>query len=255
MNKYLILLVSFILGCGIAPTDAGKTLELISGQTSEWCGWGPPDPDTMEVEKAFNHPDGFGLTGTYGCFEFDAQWPGGFCWAPGTLVVKGRLFTDGQNTAWVNNMTDEWNSWKNRLNARGWQVSETTGSPAPTMNVHTDTTTSGPGVLAESLQNTWTLHSGFDQGDYWTYAKCDVKVYKLRIEALPAYIASSSSQRTKYLHNIWDHEYEHCAGLAHTDTENLLMSDVYYFPGPRFDNYLNPTANELQMIDDFEPLN
>lgn len=102
-------------------------------------------------------------------------------------------------------------------------MAKTNGNPTPTMNVHTDSTTTTSGVLAESLQNTWTLHTGFSQGDYWTYAKCDVKAYRARINANIYYQSATTTQKNRWEKNMWQHEYGHCSGLAHTNTVDLLM--------------------------------
>lgn len=253
--KFLILVLAALLAaCGVSPHDADLGLSASVASPDDWCGFNPQPP--QNTDKIFIHPDGYGLTGTYGCFEEDEEWPGGFCWAPGTQVHLVRLYTDGQDAAWFKQLTDEFGSWRDRLNTRGWRITRwSMAGTVPTMNAHTDSTTTSPGVLGESLQNTWTLHSGFDQGDYWTYAKCDVRLYRARIEANVFYQAATAAQKVKYVKNLWDHELSHCSGLAHVVEEDLLMSNVYHFPGPRFDSLLNPTVGEMDMLEDFEPLN
>lgn len=267
MRFTLIPIIALTMACGISPQDAADHLDSDLSHVEDWCGWKAPDPLTMDivnvvdhsgegldVDKAFDHPDGFGLTGTYGCFDADATWPGGFCWAPGTLHVVTRIWQDGQPQAWYQNSTDEYGSWKNQLNARGWSITRVSSGTA-TMNVHTDPTTTSPGILGESLQNTWTLHTGFSQGEYWTYDKCDVKVYQKRIELNQYYAAASPTEQDHYQENTYAHEYGHCSGLAHVSATNLLMSNVYTYPGPRFSNNMNFTPNQLDMLEDFEPLN
>lgn len=254
MNVYKILAFISLLAtaCGVSPQDASDNLEYSSEHPEEWCGWHPPQPEDATVEKAFNHPNGYGVTAAYGCFT--GGWTGGFCYAPEHKVHRIRLFQDGQDAAWFKNLTDEYGAIRDRMNARGWQVSKwATGNPTPTMEAHTDSL-SGPGVLAEVDYNGLTYWE-FPNGDYITYAECIAVAHRPRIEANVDYQSASATQQQKWLKNMWDHELGgHCFGLPHTNSEDLLMSDVYYFPGPRFNSNLNPTAAELQMFVDFQPL-
>lgn len=79
--KKIIVIAGFMMACGISPHDADEMLESMEHDHGSWCGWKAPDPATMEIvgvvdhahdenhdeiEKAFNHPDGFGITGTLG---------------------------------------------------------------------------------------------------------------------------------------------------------------------------------------------
>ena len=250
-NLWMVLLV--LCACGVSPHDAAVELEHVSSHPEGWCGWegGPPVED---VEKAFNHPDGYGITNTFGCFDSATTWPGGFCYAPEFLVIDWKLFKGGQDDAWYKKSTDEFGVVANLLNARGWTVTRD-GDAVYDYSGHTGTT-HPQGYLGSSVQSGWINHGNITgQGDYWTYNKCESWLYRTSIEANQFYQAASTTQRDKYLKNLWQHEYGHCIGLAHLTTSNLLMSVNYTFPGPLFDTNLNYTSGQLLMLEEFEPLN
>src|SRR5690606_28764248 len=116
---------------------------------SKWCDFNPQPP--IDTDKAFRHPDGYGITGTYGCFEDDAGWPGGFCMAPGTRTWRVRLFQDGQDSLWFKRSTDEYGATASVLNGIGWTVSRV-GNNTYNMAVHTGTVNpDGSGTLGASF--------------------------------------------------------------------------------------------------------
>lgn len=247
MNRLILLVTCGLLAaCGVSPVEADKELRRSVETPDQWCSVKLHE-DTED--KLGYHPEGYGITATYGCFSED--WPGGFCYAPGTKTFVVKVFTDGQDAAWIANANNEYGSWRDRLNSRGWNISKS--NTGYNMEVRTSMVAT-PGVLGATDFFMLDFLEA-PRGDYIRYEYATVTLFRARIEANVFYQSANATQKQKYLKNIWDHEYSHVSGLAHTeDTENLLMSEIYYFPGPRFDSLLAPTTTELQMLDDFEPL-
>src|ERR1043165_3080700 len=122
--------------CGYSPEQVD---DYIDSEESVDCGWQPPtlesvvsDPTTefvwdegveADVEEAFNHPAGFGITTERGCSMNDTEWPGDFCWAPAVKNWKVRVFDD-QDGTWVSKANNEFGQWRDRLNARGWSITK-----------------------------------------------------------------------------------------------------------------------------------
>jgi len=205
----ILLSLAAAAGCGISPQDAADELNYSSVHSEEWCDFNPAPPG-VEVDKASNHPNGYGITALYGCFEDDTTWPGGFCFAPFTKNWTVKIFQDGQSSEWFKNATDEYGATQNVLSSADWSVTRVSGSSF-NMAIHTGTTNpNGSGTLGASLQSSWiNLGNITGQGDYWTYAYCEAWLFKASIEANGAYQSASAAQKTRYLKNLWQHEYGH----------------------------------------------
>ncbi len=251
MNKS-ISVVLLSLACGVSPMDAAEELSV----SSSWCGWNP-SPPSENVEKFSNHPNGYGITSTLGCFDSGATWPGGYCFAPSSTWQWVRIYKDGQTDAWFKNATDEYGVLEARLNEADWDVSRVSGLPgqrSPTIEVHTGTT-DPTGYLGTAQYGGWVLADTTDQGEYWTVTNCTATLFKTSIEANQFYQAASSARKLLYLKNLWQHEMLHCLGQAHVTVANTLMSVSYTYPGTWFTSNLNHTDEQQQMFVDFDPLN
>jgi hypothetical protein len=236
--KYFLLLP--VLACGVAPHDAALSLDAVLASPEDWCGWKEP-----EVDKNVQIPDDYGITSTYGCDD-NTAWPGGFCLTPGDLHQRWRLFQGSQDAVWFQDMTDEFGGVQSRMNARGWDISRvSTGTIAQgTVEVEVRTGTTNGGLLGMGNPMNWiTVQDPL--GAWRLFGDCEVYLYRTTIEANQFYQAASPTQKYKYRKNLWDHEMSHCTGLSHDNETDELMSDVYYFPGPRFDSLLNPMSDDL----------
>lgn len=256
----ILLFLLMAVGCGNSPADANAEIDRMIEELDHGDDIVAESGDVFfhemdTVDKSWVHPNGFGYSGSgYGCFDADANYPGGWCSAPATKTWTARVYNDGTDLVWWNDIVNsETVAVKDRLNSVGWDVSIVT-SGTPGLEVRTGGV-SPSGYLGTADQYGWTVYD-VEKGDYKVYTKCVATLWKTTIEANWAYQAASPYFRKLYTRNLTDHELMHCAGVPHTSgTSNLLMSQTYSYPGVWFNSNLSPTAAEIQMLTNFDPIN
>lgn len=267
MMKYMMLVTMLLtFGCGVSPDEASDELDRLISHSEEWCGWGehnhPPEKEPgqkplyevqEEVEKWFN-PQGYGIGGDdQFCATGSTPWAGGYCVTPDTKTVRFRLIQGTQDNAWFKHSTDIYGIVETQLNGFGWSISRVGSSGNPTYEAKTGTT-DPTGYLGTSQGSGWAWVATTPQGEFWIRNHCVATLFRTSIEANWAYQAASSTQKMKFLKNMWRHEYMHCFGLGHRTDSNKLMSVNYNFPGPIFDTLdLNIEANEQSRLQNFDP--
>src|SRR5690349_9224706 len=169
MFKKVLFLVLFVFGCGVSPKEAAKSLDDSLVHPDSWCKYEAEEPS--EVDKSFNHPDGYGITSTFGCFDSASTWPGGYCYVPSSKSQRVRLFQDGQLYTWYTHQVSTFLEVQSRMNDLDWTVDQwSTGQPTPTIELHTGSTESN-GYLggADMLEVSTVLD---DQGTWRFFHKC-----------------------------------------------------------------------------------
>jgi hypothetical protein len=246
------------VGCGVSPEQASEGLDAMLGalDSHEHCLVEAREADGS-VEKAY-HPPGYGTTtAAVGGCQFPADgtdWPGGKCYAPDSLQQRIKLLPSSVTTsAWTASVKGEMTEVRDLLNSFGnWDASVVTGEAAADIYVSITTERTGQPELLGATEYFSIVTYLTDWGGYKAYGACNVYIFKKSTEANQFYAAASASEKGYFRANLANHELGHCVALAHNPS-SPLMTNVYFYPGPRFTQDLTFVAQEQAWLADFSP--